>query len=972
MKSWTQPTDEMIEKALGSVKKETDRQYFFSRLNNPLWLEPIKERGYLSNPPSTKHLPDGYIQYPHWPELDYLVNITSEAPDSVIDTILSLPKSDNPRVYESVLSIALKLEGDKSLQLLPKVTEYIDLSNQFLAHQFPDLLKYWAEQGGARQALEVAKLLISFKEDPKAWQKKQMRQKNPNSPGCSLEPLPLFGEWEYQQILETGVRPIIEQEPSLVALALIEVVDSMIRLGTHFEDIDKGRNEDYSEIWCRRVDKPDRDYQTVKETLVHTLTFACEKAFEEGLESSNVLDQQLRKPRWKLFIRLRQHLYALYPNKLTLPWIREQILEHDAYSKWDHHYEFQLMIRTACEHFGDELLSDEESQNIIDAILSGPTKEDFRKWLGESYTDDAFNQRQRYFHRMQLRPFYSLLRNGTRAYFDKLVAEVEGEDQADSIEDDSYSPYGDMKSGTVSYQSPKSIEEFDNYSDEEILLYLNNWNEAHRDQDNWLIEINFSALANVFQSLFKEKVLHDEECLPFWIDNPEKIERPIYIAAIIKAFSETIKTQNFHNLDKWITFCEWVLTRTNPERMEEQLEPKEESRTLPDWSSSHRAVLDLIDVCISKDADAPLDSKEGLGALLKTICNQPDKRLDQSSPILLDRDDPITEAINSTRSRAIETLINFGFWVRRSNPDDELQEVTEILSQRIGESEVPLTRPEKAMLGIHFGNICKLNSEWANENLPAFFPQEAPDDWLNAFGNFLRYNRPLKPTFEVLRSEYEYAINHLDILTTDGENESDKVLIDKLGQHIFIYYLWELYSLSGEDSLLKLFYDNTEDDRSIWGNLFDHIGRILRNSGKTLDIKVSKRIIEFFDWRFANGEPIELQEFTFWLEAECVDATWRLSTYSKILDFGKIKANLLSLQVRTLNRLSDDNLGLSLECFAKITDAMEQGLQMYIRADDAKVMLKRGLEAEESQLRENAERARENLLRMGRLDYMDI
>ncbi|MDP2535600.1 hypothetical protein [Alteromonas stellipolaris] len=966
MKSWTQPTGEMIEKVLGSVKKETDRQYFFSRLKNPLWLEPIKERGYLSNPPSTKHLPDGYVQYPHWPELDYLVNITNEAPDSVIDTILSLPKSDNPRVYESVLSIALKLEGEKSLQLLPKVIEYIDLGSQFLAHQFPDLLKYWAEQGGARQALEIAKLLISFKEDPKARQKDQMRQKNPNSRGCSLEPLPLFGEWEYQQILEVGVRPIIEQEPSLVALDLIEVVDAMIRLGTHFEDIAKGRDEDYSEIWCRRVDKPDRDYQTVKETLVHTLTFACEKVFEKDLESRDVLDQQLRKPRWKLFTRLRQHLYALYPNKLTLPWIREQILGHDAYSKWDHHYEFQLMIRTACEHFGNVLLCEAELQIIFDSILSGPSKEDFQEWLGEDYTDEAFQKRQRYFHRIQLRPFSSLLSSDIREYFEELEAEGE------LIDDESYAPHGDVKGGTVSYQSPKAIEEFDNLSDEEILSYINTWNEERRDEDNWLVEINFSALANVFQSFFKDQIVPDEARLSFWFDSRELVERPIYIAAILKALSELIKEKNFTNLEQSIEFCKWVLSLSTLERVEGQPEPKEESYDHPDWSNSHRAVVDFIDICVSKEVNVPIQAKEGLQVLLQITCNLPDWRLDQCHQVLLNKDDPIAEAINNTRSRALESLINFAFWVRRYSPEYDSQEIVDILDKRLDGEGTALTKPEKALLGMHYGSICTLNRLWAAEHVADIFPQGSQSEWRNSFGNYLRYSRPAKNTFEILRSEYEYAINNLYALGPVDENNANNELINKLGQHVFTYYLWEVYSLSGKDSLLELFYEKTSDNRNYWGKLFDHIGRISRNSGKNLDKSLTNRIMEFFDWRFEIRDPIELQEFTFWLEAECLDANWRLSNYSKILEHKQVKSDLLSLQVRTLNRLSNENLALALECFTKITDSMVQGSQMYIRADDAKGLMKKGLEAEDPQLRENAKRARENLLRLGRLDYMDI
>jgi hypothetical protein len=51
---------------------------------------------------------------------------------------------------------------------------------------------------------------------------------------------------------------------------------------------------------------------------------------------------------------------------------------------------------------------------------------------------------------------------------------------------------------------------------------------------------------------------------------------------------------------------------------------------------------------------------------------------------------------------------------------------------------------------------------------------------------------------------------------------------------------------------------------------------------------------------------------------------------------------------------------------------MDQGTQMYISADEAKPILKAGLTAEDPQVLENAEGARENLLRLGRFDYLDV
>jgi hypothetical protein len=67
-----------------------------------------------------------------------------------------------------------------------------------------------------------------------------------------------------------------------------------------------------------------------------------------------------------------------------------------------------------------------------------------------------------------------------------------------------------------------------------------------------------------------------------------------------------------------------------------------------------------------------------------------------------------------------------------------------------------------------------------------------------------------------------------------------------------------------------------------------------------------------------------------------------------------------------------DNLPLVVQCFAKITDAMDQGNQMYISAKEAKPIIKAGLNAKDPHVRENAERAKENLLRLGHFGYLDI
>ncbi|QLA21617.1 hypothetical protein GD604_08845 [Desulfolutivibrio sulfoxidireducens] len=966
------PERDDVEKLLELIKRRgANYAFFFKTVDSPAWIPPLAEKGFFKNSSTGKPAEDGRLITPLlWPIL-YLKRVAPQSPEQVVEILLGLGKMNNPRILHEIFSIACDLSDvGLSLRLKPLITKYLQSQYGWGEEELiVNILQKWGREAGPSRsaAYQIIKYVIAFQPDAKKNEKQLRRKENPGAWNTALEPAPRFEQWEYQQILEKGVRPLAEREPYQVARILIAAVASMIRLGMHQEDFDKRRDEDYSEIWCRRLDKPDRDYQDVKETLVQTLAHACEQVYDKAPKSIEALDQALRNQRWKVFSRLRQQLYAEHPNEQTMPWIRELILGYDDYPNYKYHYEFQLMIRKACEHFGPRLLSHDEQKQIFNAILRGPSKEIFLERMGDSYSEEAFQQRQRYFHRIQLCPFSNLLSGRVQRYFN----ELDGEAQKEVVSDDSYFPYGGVTSGYVSYRSPKSPEKLEGFTDEELLNYLNDWTDVHRDRDNWLVEINFSALADAFQSLFKERIVSDGERLIFWMANRDRIVRPIYVAAMLKAMQAHVKDKISDNLDQWIDFCAWVLSHPDPKRIEGQPEPREESHEHPDWGSSRRAVVDFIDACVSKDTEAPACARDGLANLLQQVCNQFDWRLDHDRPVLLNRDDPITEAINNTRSRALESLVNFGFWIRRHLPEDSVSEVTDILSQRVaGNAEIQLTRPEHALLGMHFGNLCALNRDWAVEHRALLFPQGNTPVWQAAFGSYIRYNRSFKVTFEILRGEFEYALENLDKLTAATDDRGE--LVGRLGQHLFTYYLWEVYPLTGEESLLERFYDKTNDDRKCWAQLFDHVGRSLRMSGKHLEKPLVDRAIAYFDWRFKAAEPLELQEFTFWLEAECLEPEWRLRSYARILDFERWKIERISMQMTTLTMLLSDHLALVVECFAKITDAMDQGAKMYILASKAKPILKAGLTAEDPQVHKNAERAREKLLRLGFFEYLDM
>ena len=990
MKSWKKPTSEMIDRTLSLVEKGTGRRNFFSRLTNPLWIQPLVERGYFQSPPTIRYFDDGNVQFPPWPELQYLRNVSRDVPDDVINLVLGLPTVNNPSVYDDILEIALQLHGEESAKLMPKILESLELEHRVWTHRYTDLLAHLTVENQIEAALELSKILVSFAPDPKSRTKQKRRKENPPDLemvwATSLEPSPRIASWEYGEMLFKGVHPLAERQPFKVALILIDITASMICLCTHHAD--SAKMDDLSEAWCERLGSVDCKSVDCKKALVYSMTFVCEQVYEKSPDAVVALDTELRNQQWKVFARLRQHLYARYPSEQTKPWIRELILAQEDYHLWEHRYEFQQMIRSACEYFRASLLSKDEREQIFNAIRSGPSKANHQAWLklvGEEFTEDSFRRRQRHFHRLQLNPFALVLFDEYKSYFQELK-----KDAANPISDEDYPPIR-TKGGVVSNRSPHSPEALENLTDAELLAALNEWegNELALEGDS-LVEINMEGLAGAFQTVFAKSIVPDANRLRFWIENCGRIERPVYVRMMIDGMQADVKEKHFDRLNEWLTFSEWVLSQPN-QRQESDYRlgrQGDESRENPDWYNSREMVGDFINTCFEKDVDVPVTARGQLAKLLEMLCTQFDRHLDLN----LNPDNLIDKAINSTRGRALRTLVKFGYWLRRHDSASDLPEITTILEKRFApETEHSLTLPEYAILGRDYRFFFTLNDSWATEHRPDFFPQGMLPAWLAAFSSFLHDNPPFERTFEIFRDDFDFALQYLiEFRNRDGteekemdilgrpmkQNSPEEILIDSLSHHLFCYYLWGMYPLKGSLdhdehlSRLEQFYQVTTNNREQWANLFYYVGDLLMNTAQ-LPKELKDRIIAFFDWRFAAKEPTELQQFTGWLEAECLEAKWRLDAYTKVLDVCQTGDMSIATQVEVLCKLLTDHTAKVIECFAKLTDAHRDG-NIFIYTEEAKTILKAGLASTDQDVRQNTERARENLLRAGRFDLLDL
>ena len=587
---------------------------------------------------------------------------------------------------------------------------------------------------------------------------------------------------------------------------------------------------------------------------------------------------------------------------------------------------------------------------------------------GEGFTKELFERRQRYFHRMQFKPFSAILFGKYAYYFRQL------EDASDQqISDEDYLQIGDIKIGSVLPQSPLSPEDLAVLSEEELLDYINQWDEGHSfepggDGEEWLVEVNIEALAEAFKTAFRESILPNTNRFQFWVEHHENIERAIYVRAMISGMEEYVKEKKVDKLEESLIVCEWVLSHPDQDPAV-GFRYGEQSSYDPHWHSPRRAVGDFVGTCLEQDVDVPISSQGQLAKLLDLLCTQFDSRLDGGKPVFLNRNDQLAEAINNTRSRALESLVKFGLWLRRNDGEADISFVMAVLEKRFAsEAEFPLTLPEHAILGVNYGRVLSLDQAWGAEHQSDFFPQGALPEWRAALGTLLRFTHPNKPTFEALHDQFEFALENLPHLKEDDNLGAS--LTDKLGQHLFAYYLRGMYPLMGEKSLLNRFFQKTSAQPGRWGALFHHVGFILRNA-EHLDHDLKDRFMTFFEWRLEQGEAEELKQFWFWLASECLDAEWRLDAFSRTLDIGQPEGTKIHGEVRTLSELLPGHPAKVVECFAKLTDKLENDTS-YIFTEPAKMILKTGLESTEESVRSKAERASENLLKRGRSDLLGL
>ena len=443
----------------------------------------------------------------------------------------------------------------------------------------------------------------------------------------------------------------------------------------------------------------------------------------------------------------------------------------------------------------------------------------------------------------------------------------------------------------VGSTSPLTSDEMKKMSSKEIIDYLKNWNPP-----KGIFKPSREGLGRVLREVVSErpsefvKVCEDFKDLP-----------TVYIYYLLDGFREAVKKEYKIEWKPIIQFCKDVL-----------LSLPEESYTIEEdgyynLKSVKGAIADLLEEGLkSKNLSPPYELKDTIWKIIVTLLQDDEPSLEYEEKYGGDNMDPVTLSLNTVRGKAMHTLIQYALWCARclnlsESKDKMVPEVKKKLEEMLNPDIEP-TLTVRAVYGLYLPALIYLNRNWTKNNLQKIFPRGGKyrELWRSAWEIYILHSKFYDDVYQILRSEYENAINKL---------QSPKISVKakhRLSEHIVIAYLRGLEDLE-EESLIKQFFEKAEP--KVRGHAIWFCGQVLRESAnKKLSEKIIERLKDLYEWRLevakGNDAIEELKWFGLWFinNQNQINKSWMISRLNETLE---VTNGVIEFASEIVERLED-------------------------------------------------------------------
>lgn len=892
MQSWKKPTAEQVDRAVSLLARREHYRYFFDKLENPEWVEPLYEKGFFQNPPFPEADPErGVVRFPPWPDVCYLARMAAHKPDVVCKIILRMPATENITVLRELADAVLKMPPEVATRLVDKVkawagTPELDL---LLSDKLGKLITHLAQGGYIRPAQELAQVLLDVLPDPGASGKTEA-ESDDEAFKLRLPPEPKakIDLWHYKSIFEQHVPELVKAAKKEALALLCGLLDKAIVYSQLPEENDA---EDYSYIWRGAIEHSAEDYgEDLKNILVDSVRDAAELLVREELLSLPEVVQYLESPKWPVFRRIALHVLRRFPDKAS-ELVSARLTDRSLFDDRNLRYEFGVLLR---EQFNS--LAPEQQQLILGWLEEGPD-------LSRVGPDAPPEERERIKKRWQLRWLAYIkeeLPEDWKQRYENLVAELGKTEEPDFFSKTWVGP-----------TSPKTAAELREMTVSEIVDFLKTW-QPHEG----FFEPSPEGLGRELTEVIEE--------------NPERFAveaarfcglDPTYVRHLLHGLEGALKKGKTFSWGPVLTLCKWVTeqAREIPGRDARSYSLMEVD---PHCGWTRTEIARLFQAGFDKDS-IPFALRKDVWFILRPITDDPDPTPEDEARYGPPNMDWATFSINTTRGEAMHTVISYALWVHRHLKNlsdgrqkidrgfDEMPEVREILERHLD----PVSDPSptiRSVYGRWFPWLVLLDPKWTNEKISQILPmsksQKAFFD--AAWEAYVVFNDAYDQVFDVLREQYAFVVERVEYLHDDQRRHLNPAR--RFAEHLMIFY-WR-GKITSDDPLLTSFWEKAAP--SLRYHALSFVGQSLYRTEGAVATAILERLEALWQSRldFAKADPqnygSEMRAFGWWFISEKFDEEWAISRLLEALGIQKETEP----DDRVVERLSILAVRMPLEC----------------------------------------------------------
>jgi hypothetical protein len=894
-----EPTEGNVSRAIARMSRLEQQRYFFERLQNPDWIEPLKQKGVFDVIPQPRENEDrGTISFFPWPPARYLTNMASERPAVVAQIFAGLTATENPFIVKAMLDATQLMPPDIAVTLASKIVKLLDIPFWFTSDLVGKLTARLASGGQTKAALQLLRALLQVKSDPRT-------SLDPaGASGRRREARPVISGFDYTKTLRT-------HGPDLamaLGLQYLTALCRLLRISIHEEiPLDKGaaaKTEDYSSIWKARLEGYSHD-EAAKQLLVPGVLDAAETLC--ALDASNVpsVISTLGRFPYKVFDRVALQILARHAGD-AFSIARDRLLDKASFLDLSVRQEYDAL---AAAIFGQ--LEEDDQKMYLAWIDEGG---DQRRFEGGDYTAEAIANAADHWKFQRL----SALRTALPADRHEQFAAME----ARFGEARSYTnPIAQGGAYDIGGESPLTRESMGAMGPGEVIARLRSWQPSPDDP------FPFGYSREGFGAVFAAVVTDLPERYASLADEIKTLDAA-YVSGAVRGFASAIQRDKDFDVAPVLALSLWVAEQPASKAI-----GAEEDAT-SDLSGAKHNVIELISEGL-KRKKLPSTERETIWKTIDLLSDDEWGTLDYREPKAQEAD-AWSHSVNYLRPKAVRGAIQFLQWSMDSAGQSTFafSDVPE-LAQYFEKHTDPSCEPclsVRLIFGEKFPYLQAWDPTWAKNAIDRIFPNVPDLKALRdvAWTAYLAANPAYDAPFAMLEPHYRASITIPDGERLLGRGHMLESPSGLLGKHLLQEY-WRGKIPITEGSLLGDFFLLAEERARRAAIIYS--GSSLREAPEPVQPEVIERFVELWNNRLeaakAGGASGEIRAFSWWFFTSYFDDEWALKSLHAGLKLTNGELELIMDSLGRLSELAGKYPTIVVECVQMITNASPDYVELW-------------------------------------------